>query len=47
MDPNSYSTEQVIAYVFVVDAMNFCFWPDNPAGQFEYENMTQNLAKIL
>ena len=27
--------------------MNFCFWPNNPAGNFEYEHMTKNLAKIL
>jgi Potential Queuosine, Q, salvage protein family len=33
--------------VFVVDAMNFCFWPGNPAGEFEYEHMTKNLAKIM
>jgi len=31
----------------VVDAMNFCFWPNNPAGNFEYEHMTKNLAKVL
>lgn len=36
-----------MAYTFVVDAMNFCFWPGNPAGNFEYEHMTKNLAKIL
>ena len=27
--------------------MNFCFWPGNPAGNFEYEHMTKNLAKLL
>lgn len=27
--------------------MNFCFWPDNKEGDFEYENMTRNLEKIL
>ena len=27
--------------------MNFCFWPNNPSGKFEYENMSRNLAKIL
>ena len=27
--------------------MNFCFWPDNPSGVFEYENMTRNLEKLL
>lgn len=37
----------MLAYTFVVDAMNFCFWPGNPAGNFEYENMTKNLARIL
>ena len=42
-----YTLEQLTAYVFVVDAMNFCFWPDNPSGQFEYEHMTRNLEKVL
>ena len=27
--------------------MNFCFWPDNPSGDFEYENMTRNLENLL
>jgi hypothetical protein len=47
IDPNAYPLEKVLAYTFVVDAMNFCFWPNNPAGNFEYENMTKNLAKVL
>ncbi len=47
IDPNQYTIEQVLSYTFVVDAMNFCFWPNNPAGNFEYEHMTKNLAKIL
>lgn len=47
IDPNQYPLEQVLAYTFVVDAMNFCFWPGNPAGNFEYEHMTKNLAKVL
>ena len=42
-----YTLEQLTAYVFVVDAMNFCFWPDNPSGTFEYEHMTRNLEKLL
>jgi hypothetical protein len=46
-DIKKYSLEQIAAYCFVVDAMNFCFWPDNPSGEFEYENMTRNLEKIL
>ena len=27
--------------------MNFCFWPSNPAGNFEYDSMTRNLEKLL
>ena len=42
-----YTLEQLTAYVFVVAAMNFCFWPDNPAGQFEYEHMTRSLETVL
>lgn len=32
--------------MFAVDAVNFCFWPDN-SGCFEYEDMTKAFAKIL
>ena len=46
-DIAKYSLDQVTAYVFVVDAMNFCFWPDNAEGDFEYSNMTRNLEKLL
>ena len=42
-----YSLEQLTAYVFAVDAINFCFWPSSPTGEFEYEHMTRNLEKIL
>mmetsp|Transcript_33830 Transcript_33830/g.39788 ORF Transcript_33830/g.39788 Transcript_33830/m.39788 type:complete len:87 (-) Transcript_33830:731-991(-) len=31
-DIGKYTVEQLTAYVFVTDAMNFCFWPDNPSG---------------
>lgn len=47
VQPEQYSLEQLTAYCFVVDAMNFCFWPENYSGVFEYENMTRNLEKIL
>lgn len=33
--------------MFCVDAMNFCFWPGNVAGEYEYENMTRNLEFVL
>ena len=46
-DIGKYSLEQLTAYCFVVDAMNFCFWPDNPSGEFEYLNITKNLEKVL
>jgi len=43
-----YTLEQLIAYVFVVDALNFCFWPNQDAfAPFEYEDMTRNLEQIL
>lgn len=42
-----YTLEQVTSYVFCVDAMNFCFWPNNTEGEFEYENMTRNLEKLM
>ena len=31
-DITKYTIEQIAAYVFVIDAMNFCFWPNNPSG---------------
>lgn len=46
-NPKQYNCEQISAYCFVVDAMNFCFWPENPSGVFEYDSMTRNLEKIL
>lgn len=46
-DITKYSLEQITAYAFVVDAMNFCFWPNNPSGEFEYIHITKNLEKVL
>jgi hypothetical protein len=46
-DPKQYDVEKIVTYCFVVDAMNFCFWPDNPSGNFEYDSMTRNLEKVL
>ena len=46
-NPKQYEVEKVVTYCFVVDAMNFCFWPNNPSGQFEYDSMTRNLEKVL
>lgn len=43
----NYSLEQIAAYVFAIDAVNFCFWPRNPSGHFEYEHMARNFEKLL
>lgn len=43
----NYTLEQIAAYVFAVDAVNFCFWPRNPSGQFEYEHMTRGFERVL
>lgn len=44
-DIKKYTLEQITAYVFCVDAMNFCFWPFET--NLEYEQMTRGLEKIL
>ena len=46
-EPKKFSVEQVTTFCFVVDAMNFCFWPGNPSGVFEYEHITKNLEALL
>ena len=38
------TTEQVIAYVVVIDALNFWFWP---TPEFEYDNLQSNLTNLL
>ncbi|CAI2372761.1 unnamed protein product [Moneuplotes crassus] len=43
-DVSQITDEQVIAYVFIIDALNFCFWPTEG---FEYDQLANNLAKIL
>lgn len=40
----SIATEHIIAYVFVIDALNFCFWP---TPSFEYDHLQRNLTKLL
>ena len=46
-DISKYTLEQITAYVYVIDAINFCLWPDNPSGEFEYEHKARNLEKLL
>lgn len=51
-DHSSISNEDLIAYVCVVDSLNFCFWPlekeyiKEPIN-FEYDDYVKNLNKIF
>ena len=53
-DHNSITYEELIAYVCVVDSLNFCFWPlekeyneeKNNKVNFEYDDYVSNLNKI-
>jgi hypothetical protein len=31
LKPSDFTLEQVLAYVFAVDTLNFCFWPEEEA----------------
>lgn len=54
-DHNSISYEELIAYVCVVDSLNFCFWPlekeyndeKNNKVNFEYDDYVSNLNQIF
>ena len=37
------SAEDVITYTFILDSLNFCFWP---CENFEYDNLARNIKKI-
>jgi len=53
-DHNSISYEDLVAYVCVVDSLNFCFWPlekeyneeNSNKINFEYDDYVSNLNKI-
>ena len=45
IDPLSLTLEQLISYVAVIDAVNFCFWPFE--GELEYGNIIGNLNTKL
>ena len=51
-DQNLISFEDLIAYVCVVDSLNFCFWPlekeyKDEQKNFEYDDYVGNLNKIF
>ena len=50
LDVNLYETEKVIAFICVVDALNFCFWPVeklNLTKEYEYDDLVQNLKNLF
>ncbi len=36
-EPNELSLEESLRFIFIVDTLNFCFWP----YKMEYENLTK------
>ena len=36
----------VIDFIFVLDSLNFCYWPDGSNG-WEYHNLAQALKNLL
>ena len=41
---NKDDEETTLAYIFVIDTFNFCFWPSNVP--FEYDTLGTNLKKL-
>jgi hypothetical protein len=41
---SEYSLEEVLTFIFVIDTLNFCFWP-HPS--FEYDHLTKGVIKLL
>jgi hypothetical protein len=48
-DVNQYGLELTIAYICIIDALNFCFWPVEKTikGEFEYGDLVNNLNILL
>jgi hypothetical protein len=51
-NPNDFHLEQVLAFICVIDSLNFCFWPyenipNKPEEDFEYGNLVNNLLNLL
>jgi Potential Queuosine, Q, salvage protein family len=41
---SDYSIEEVLTFIFVIDTLNFCFWP-HPS--FEYDHLTRGVITLL
>ena len=37
--------EGVIDYIFILDTLNFCFWP--APKPYEYDNLAGNIKKLI
>ena len=51
-NPNEFDFEQVVAFICVIDSLNFCFWPyenikTESEEDFEYSNLVSNLLTLL
>jgi hypothetical protein len=49
-DVNIYNLELTIAYICIIDSLNFCFWPVEKAvkdSEFEYGNLVNNLNILI
>jgi hypothetical protein len=51
-DPNDFNIEQVIAFICVIDSLNFCFWPYEKISNkleedFEYSKLVNGLLILL
>jgi len=51
-NPNDFEFEHVIAFICVIDSLNFCFWPyeeikTQSEEDFEYSNLVSNLLRLL
>jgi len=44
LDATSVPFETLLRYLFVIDTLNYCFWPN---GGYEYYTLAQNLYKTL
>ncbi len=42
--PEEVEFENFLRYIFIIDTLNFCFWPNPP---FEYNNLAKNLYETL
>lgn len=44
LEASAYPVEQLLRYIFLIDTLNFCFWPHL---EFEYCNLAKNIASLL